>query len=176
MTDVFVDASSAILLQKAGLFEPLLNCFSLVFAPSVFEEISKPGYPGASAFARFFYHPRFRVLPVLDTGKPALAPGRHEMDAGERDTLCLFLTSLKGFILIDDGQAAKFCHKNDLPFINALLIPKIFWYAGHMTHKQAIDHMTTLCRIGRYATAIKAFAFDCGLETLAGFLPEPHDA
>jgi predicted nucleic acid-binding protein len=174
LTHVFVDASSAILLQKADLFDPLVKLFSPVLAASVFHEISRKGYPGSDVFTLFFRQGLFRVLPATDTLAPA--PGPHEMDAGERDTLCLFLERQQGFILTDDGQAARFCHKNTLPFINALLVPKVFWYAGHMTQKQAIDHMTTLCRIGRYTPAIKAFAFDCGLETLSRFLPKPHHA
>jgi hypothetical protein len=38
-----------------------------------------------------------------------------------------------------------------------------------MTQKESLDKMDALCRIGRYAEKIKAFAFDCTVKDLAFF-------
>jgi len=171
MTQVFTDASSAILLEKADLFEPLLTLFQIVMAPSVFEEITPTGYPGADFFSVLHKSSQILVSPLKNDGFDG-CPQPGEMDKGERDTLCLFLEKKQGFILTDDGQAARYCRAHCLPFINALLVPKIFWYAGQMSQEDCFIRMKALCRIGRYSDTVRAFAFDCGPGDLSFFLGE----
>lgn len=171
MTPVYTDASSAILLEKTNLFQPVSNAFHLVMATSVFSEITRPGYPGAESFKAAEKKDRFTLQsPQKHTGSNGLLTPAM-LGKGERDTLDLFLENNRGFILTDDGQAARWCDRHDLPFINALLVPKIFWYAGLMTEKQGLNKMKHLCTIGRYAEKIKAFAFACTSDDLRQFFP-----
>lgn len=172
MIPIFTDASSAILLEKIELFKPLLKVFKLVMPRSVFYEITKPGYPGADAFTAAFRMNRYEVEPGSESKLAGACPVTANLDKGEKDTICLFLEYKKGFILIDDGKAAQWCVKHDLPFINALLVPKIFWYAGLMTENECLNKMKALCRIGRYAEKVRDFAFDCTLNDVSFFLPE----
>lgn len=99
-------------------------------------------------------------------------PQKNEMDAGERDTLCLFLDRKQGFILTDDGRAAAWCRDHDLPFINALLVPKILGFAGWIPLEDGMDRMELLCRMGRYSQKIKDLAFSFTQQDLALFIPE----
>jgi hypothetical protein len=87
------------------------------------------------------------------------------MDKGEKEIIQIFcnLTCLglpdsvektKDFILVDDGPAARFCQAQQIPFINALLIPKIFWYSGLMDSKAYLKKTDCLCELGRYSKKI----------------------
>ena len=169
MTPVYTDASSAILLEKTNLFEPLTRVFNVVLAISVFYEITKPGKPGVTSFTEGLRQGQFTVHPHVNTENFKGHLNTGHMDRGEKDTIHLFLTKRDGFILTDDGKAARWCDKHHLPFINALLVPKIFWHAGLMTQKESLHKMNALCRIGRYAKKIKAIAFDCTVKDLAFF-------
>ncbi|MCP3872447.1 MAG: hypothetical protein GY699_04730 [Desulfobacteraceae bacterium] len=171
MTPVFTDASSAILLEKAQLFNPLLKTFKLIFAKSAYKEITKPGYPGANTFAKCHSQDLFIVRSHFKTKKNDDTLKLGKLDAGEKETICLFLAKKEGFILTDDGKAAQWCIKNHLPFINALLVPKVFWYAGFMTKKESSIKMNDLCNIGRYSKKVKRFAFNCSPEDLSYFIP-----
>ena len=76
------------------------------------------------------------------------------MDKGEKETIQIFCNltrfglpgvnfpdpKTKDLILVDDGQAARFCHAQQIPFINSLLIPKIFWYSGVMDQKTYLSY------------------------------------
>lgn len=50
MANVYSDASSLILLYRAGLFEQTARTFSLVLAGEVYRELCREGYPGAELF------------------------------------------------------------------------------------------------------------------------------
>lgn len=169
MTPVFMDASSAILLEKATLFEPLSRVFTLVAARAVFDEITKAGYPGAASFIKAHRQGLFWVQSPPFIREGDLETGT--LGPGEKQTICLFLEKKQGFVLTDDGKAARWCHKNQVPFINALLVPKLFWYAGLITQTQSEQKMKTLCSIGRYGEKVRAFAFSCTLNDLSFFIP-----
>jgi hypothetical protein len=178
---VFIDASSAILLYKSDLFDALLNAWQLVMAPAVFREITKTGYPGAAYFktlekiagdntGRIKFHDPGPADPSLFAHKRFLA-----MDRGEKDTLQLFYASNKvnktgDFILLDDGRAARFCHARQIPFINALLVPKLFWYAGRMDQHEYLKKTAQLSTLGRYANRIIEIAGQLSRKELAYFI------
>jgi len=169
-----VDASSAILLQKADLFALLLNAWQVVMTPSVFREITKSGYPGAAYFNSLseitlqepgpHSHPLFSLKSFASLGR------------GEKDTIQSFCNlygrnfkETGAFILVDDARAAKFCQAQQIPFINALLIPKIFWYSGLMKQKDYLNTTACLCNIGRYSQKIIEMAQKFSRDDLAYF-------
>ena len=57
-----VDASSAILLAKTGLFRRLTELYRVVMAEAVYGEIARKGYPGADGFATARRAGEIRVL------------------------------------------------------------------------------------------------------------------
>jgi len=169
---VFTDASSAILLEKAGLFTTLSKAFSIIFPASVFNEITRPGYPGSAFFTKALENRMVDVVFGFEKNLFSGYPRKNEMDAGEWDAICLFLEQKQGFILTDDGRAAAWCRDHDLPFINALLVPKILGLAGWIAREDSMDKMELLCRMGRYSQKIKDLAFSFTKKDLAFFIPE----
>lgn len=172
MTCIYTDASSAILLYKVALFNLVAELFDLVVSPAVLYEMTQPGYPGSKTFALDCREGRFRVQSGLfdDTAIPAY------LHTGESQTIGLYLSNRDGFILIDDGKAAQWCDAHDLPFINALLVPKLLLYSGYLTARVCSQRMNALCSIGRYAKPIRDWAFDCTLKDLLSFIPEETHA
>ncbi len=162
---VFTDASSAILLYKAGLFKGIYRTVSIVLARSVFSEITRPGYKGAGFFSLYQ-----NLVSCLSPAPTPLDPaGIRSLDPGERDTIRIYLqhrkqassSRLTGFILVDDGRAARLCQTHDYPFINALLVPKVLCYSGRLTPRERDEKMAFLSRQGRYSDQIiqRAHAF-----------------
>lgn len=172
MIPVFTDASSAILLEKIELFESFSKAFFMVMAPSVFDEITKPGYPGAESFKKAEKKGWFTIRSPKKDKHLHTAYPPETLGEGEKDTLYLFLESPHGFIVTDDGKAARWCDRYHLPFTNALLIPKILWYSGLMKKKECVYKMKALCKIGRYSEKVKTVAFGCTSENLSFIFPE----
>ncbi len=173
MISVFADASSIILLEKAGLFDLLLNTYHLMIAPRVLKEITAANTPDADQYSLYVAEKRLHVESLAKIGGIEKHRDKEleKMDSGERQTICFYLENSRGFILTDDGQAARWCFSNDLPFINALLVPKIFWYAGLINKDACKKAMVYLCELGWYSDKIKAFAFDCTRKDLKKFAP-----
>lgn len=179
MALTFIDASSAILLHKADFFSPCAREFSLVMAPAVFEEITQRGYPGAEFFLKAETRRYFRVC---RTGSVSSWPGHGEigrLGRGERDTVELFrqyaCAREPAFIIIDDRRGAMFCRRHDIPYINALLVPKLFWYSGRMTTEMFKKTTAHLLGLGRYSKAVVERAGELTRGDLDRFLPGQKD-
>jgi hypothetical protein len=135
-------------LYKADLFSVLADAWQVVMAPSVFREITEPGYPGSVYFKSLGNKTSgISAKIILQEPSPLGHPlpalkSFASMDQGEKETIQIFCAAgfdfkkTGSFILVDDGRAARFCHARQIPFINALLIPKIFWYSGLMDQKE----------------------------------------
>jgi len=190
---VFTDASSAILLYKAYLFDALMDAWQVVMAPSVFKEITKTGYPGASYFKSLGEKTHYRSGKILIHEPTAAQPIEKKfisMGKGEKETIQIFCNlagfCLSGqlkdseprmafkktgaFILVDDGRAARFCHARQIPFINALLVPKVFWYSSLMDKKEFLEKTDCLCELGRYSKTIMEMAQTFSKEDLNYFI------
>ncbi len=179
MPRVFIDASSAILLYKADLFIPAVQAFSMVVSQAVFREITVPGYPGAGMFKKVGKQVGFDIQnPIEEVIDPALSADKDftKMDKGEKETIALFYLHQKksadNFVLMDDGRGAKFCRKHKIPYINALLVPKLFWYSGLMDQNTADKKTNQLVDLGRYSKKIIHIAQHLTEKDLAPFIPE----
>lgn len=173
---VITDASSAILLEKAGLFTLTARFFQLVLPVSVFEEITCPGRTGAESFSQYHNSGIFSVQSARLNGSTNASLAGLNMGKGETEMIALYLEQIHrkaegNFIMTDDGKAARWCFRKNLPFINALLVPKIFCYAGHINENESLNHMEKICHFGRYTPKIKDFAFGCSREDLSYFIP-----
>lgn len=134
-------------------------------SPAVFREITQTGYPGAAYFKTLENPPRDSAARIIrQEPGPAVHPlfalkSFLAMDRGEKETLQIFCNSTgfektNAFVLVDDGRAARFCHARQIPFINALLVPKIFWYSGVMDQHLYLKKTAQLCELGRYSKQI----------------------
>ena len=135
MTCIYTDASSAILLYKVALFTTISEMFDIVVSPAVLSEMTQPGYPGSQTFSAACRQGQFRV----ETGPFDEGATPEYLHTGESQTIGLYLFNREGFILTDDGKAAQWCDSNDLPFINALLVPKILLYSKRLTVEACIE-------------------------------------
>lgn len=170
MVPVFTDASSAILLFKAGLFEQLVNVVSIVMAPSVYDEITQAEYPGAVFFRNAKQKGLFTIKKSIKNQGVIQALCTSSLDSGEKETIELFLLNKKGFILTDDGKAARYCTRHKLPFINALLVPKLFYYNNILDEKKCKKDMDRVSLLGRYSDKIKKWAYECTYQDLSTFI------
>ncbi len=146
MKTALTDASSAILLYKSGLFDLFLDNWQVVMGPKVYAEITRQGYPGAEFFESRRAAGGFQVLEsvICIVGSvnfsednqalaQAITPGGKKQSrrgAGEIETISLFVPGMDGFVLVDDAGGAKLCRRQSVPYINALLVPKLLYYTG----------------------------------------------
>jgi len=169
-----LDASSAILLFKAGLYQILVDSYQIIIADSVDAELVKEGYAGADVFARNRTCHKITVLKVQEAAYQR--PGSHSellsLDRGERDTVVCFASGVGDFVITDDGRAARYCRNNGIPYINALLFPRILFFCGQLPFHLCQQTMQYLIAIGRYSREVIHFAASCSREELMPFLPE----
>ncbi len=150
---ILIDASSAILLYKAGVLDNVLDAYEVWMSGAVFKEVDKEDRPGARAFREAIRTHRITVGPERAESAFAAAPSLGE---GERETLIQFLSDGDRFRFIetDDGDAARLCRSMGLPFVNALLMVRLLRWAGHLPREKSASAWATLQTIGRYSTEI----------------------
>lgn len=167
-----IDASSAILLFKADLLDPLLDNYNLVMVPTVYREITPTGYAGAGTFCRAYQRGRFRLVPQSRSEEqpPHREAWPAALNRGERETIHCFQAGCGDFIIIDDGRGAAYCRASGIPYINALLFPRILYFSRRITKEVSEASMARLRAKGRYAAWVVDFARRASAEELAGFL------
>ena len=164
-----VDASSAILLAKTGLFASLTATYRVVMAEAVYREIAREGYPGAGDFIEAREQKAIRVLSAGRPDRPG--PESALSGPGERDTIRLFLRGEGDFVIIDDRKGAGFCKSARIPYINALLFPRILLLAGALSNRDFRKRTGLLLKNGRYSQEIAAFATNASRKRLERFWP-----
>lgn len=162
-----IDASSAILLYKAQLFESVAKAFAVRMVPEVFQEVTVAGRSG-SAFFRRCAERSCLVLGARTNGSESRFDQLH---IGERHTILAYLEGGADFIIIDDRKGALVCRAERIPYINALLCPRIMQWAGHITPGASNRAFRRIERAGRYGDAIITFARMCTARQMAHFIP-----
>lgn len=169
MKTVLVDTSSAILLHKADLLTHMLAAFRVCVTASVYDELTQRRRPGARAIARG------REARQITVRTPDCPPASHclpgNLHLGERDTLLCFLDGGADFIIIDDGRGAGFCRREAIPYVNALLCPRLLATAGCLSSDGAVAAMARISDLGHYSAWVKDYAVTCSDASLAEFIP-----
>lgn len=167
-----IDASSAILLAKAGLFFKIADFYDLRMVCEVYEEVAQEKQPFARLFAIGIGQGRLRV--VASPRGPVSAVKSHarlkKLHCGERKTICRFFLQKENFIIIDDGKGAAYCRDNGIPYLNALLCPKILYLAGRFGQTRCRRHTRRIIAAGRYAPWVLERAESLDADDLALFL------
>ncbi len=173
MKKVLIDASSAILLAKAGLFFRVIRFYDVRMVPRVYGEITPPGRPFSRLFTRCLKQGGIGLVQPLNAGSAPPCnptPQLSRLHPGEYETLLRFFDGEEDLIIIDDGKGAKYCRVNQIPYLNALLCPKILFLAGRL-NQQCFERVTHhLIRVGRYAAWVVETAASLSQEELTGFL------
>jgi hypothetical protein len=162
------DASSAIILCRAGLHAFLAGTYDIVFSESVYREITVGSYTGSLEYRQMVNRGEIRVHsdPVLRR-----KPGMAGLDGGESAAILLFYAGQGDFIITDDGPAARYCRKEDIPFINALLFPVVLHLAGMEDEAFTRSAMARIIESGRYSRQVIALARECRQENISFALP-----
>jgi hypothetical protein len=169
-----IDASSAILLAKAGLIRSCCETLRLFMTRSVFHEVTVPEQPGAGVLGSLCgRQPGVIVLddpvgPVADRA----AEDVQRLHRGERDTLHHYLNGVARFVIIDDGKGVQVCRRHGIPHVNALLCPKLLYFSGWLPVHQVRSFFTRLSSLGRYSTAVVEWADICGRSDLEFFIDD----
>ena len=173
MKKTLLDASSAILLFKAGLVNELINVYRVFVTGSVLQELTRENHHGVGTFLRYVTLQKIRVIDEDDIFSQTEIPtaSLRLLDQGELDTIMCFASGNYDFIITDDGRAARYCKENGLPFINALLFPRLLNFAGLMSRQESNDKMDAIIHLGRYSREIIEPAQSCRKESLAFAIP-----
>ncbi len=170
---ILVDSSSAILLYKTELFERLLEQYRVGFTESVFFELTLYDYPSAEVFKNLGETEKLSIFTNnLDrnvTNQPF--PDVSSLNIGERDTILQHIQGIGDFILIDDGKGARLCFQHQLPFISALLFPKILYLVGELSKRECDQKTEALINVGRYSQKIIDKATGLTSNELEQYLP-----
>lgn len=176
MTEVkksaLIDASSAILLFKSDLFLHLLEIFRIRMSASVFEEVTVEHHPGAGFFHDAFKSGRICTVPFDHHIPEPLnlifeGPALHK---GENDTIYLQIMGCADVVIMDDGKGAAFCRNSAIPYVNALLCPKLLYFSGKITRPRFMKKQDEILRLGRYSDAVARWARNCSIKDLEYFL------
>ena len=169
-----IDASSAILLYKAGLIDISCEMLQLLMTRSVFEEVTVPQQVGAGGFR--VLAGRQPGIIVLDDPREnvsnTLVTDIGRLHRGERDTLHHYLIGAARFVVIDDGKAVRVCRRHGIPHVNALLFPTLLYFAKRLSADQTDRYFMRLCKLGRYSDRVVAWAKNCTAGELDFFMPK----
>lgn len=165
-----IDSSSAILLHKVDLLATMVRVYHLAMVPAVYAEITLAGRSGARKIRDACSG---GLIELVQVGAVEADHTLASLGAGERSTLMAFDRGDAHFIIMDDRKGALACRSKDIPYINALLCPKVLHHSGHIDTPVYQAAFQRLQRIGRYSPAIKEYAERCTSQMLAGFFPDP---
>jgi predicted nucleic acid-binding protein len=159
---VIADSSSLILLQKVGLLSLFLEKYAVVISQSVFEEVTGHEKKGVRELYELL---QWRITqPLVDN--------RHQdMGKGESSVISLYEEGAGDFVLLDDKKAAIYCRDLAIPFVNSLLVPRIFLEAGMLSKKECEKFTSLLIRYGYYSASIVIGAAKIPVKQLEHFFP-----
>lgn len=171
-----LDASSAIILYKADLHIIVCEMYKAVMSLSVYDEVTGNACPGAKAYQHLL------VDKKLTLQRPAIAPSGDgdvsrllALHKGERDLIQLYNSGYGDFVITDDGDAARYCRREQVPFINALLIPVILSYTDIKSVAYCQTAFNKVKNTGRYSHWVINLAEKCHSHEMAFFFPQnPH--
>lgn len=173
MPTALIDASSAILLFKAGLIQSCCKAFRLHMTRSVFNEVTVKDRPGAVDLREMACEqPGATVLEDPAGTLPDHAGDLLRLHRGERDTLHHFMNGAARFVIIDDGKGVQACRRHGIPHVNALLCPKLLHFFHQMPEQQVPLFFNRISRLGRYSRDVVTWARMCGRSDLKFFIDQ----
>jgi hypothetical protein len=173
-TEALIDASSAILLCRAELILACCSAYQLLMTPSVFSEIAVAGQPGSATLSKLTR--RRGGITLLSDPSESL-PDKTDFDLGrlhrgERDTLQHYLTGTGRFVVIDDGKGVQVCRSLHIPHVNALLVPSLLYFSGHLSKDDSKRFFRRIQRLGRYSIRVVQWALHCTRENVSFFIDD----
>lgn len=166
-----IDASSAILLSKAGLMDACCAVLPMGMTRAVLDEVAVPGRPGADRIRRLAGASAGLTLLSDPVGRPSrMGEDILRLHRGERDTLHHYFNGAARFVIIDDGRGLRVCRRYAVPHINALLCPRLLSFCGRIGESAAQRGFDRIAALGRYSPAVVAWAAACRPAALDFFM------
>lgn len=151
MKKIIIDSSSAILLNRCGIFEIISRQFDIYIPEKVFSELTIPGHDGSELFRNYFS--TARVKTCEKSGDCSLRHGI-SLHAGEHEVILLYIEGGYDYIIIDDGRGSAYCRDNNIPYINALLAVKVLYFNNSISQHLYTAAWDWLKLNGRYSKKI----------------------
>ena len=173
MKKILLDASSAILLYKAGLLDELTRFYRVYVSKTVLQELTLNNRPGADTIINRVSNCMITVIDLEDMSSRSITPlsATDSLDPGELDSIRCFEAGNIDLLIIDDGRAAKYCKEKGVPFVNALLFPRLLYFAKCLSLQESSDKMDDIIELGRYSAEIIKWARSCRQEALTFAIP-----
>lgn len=166
MKITLTDTSSLILMHKAGILDLFLEHYHSRISSGIYSELIVENRTGAQDF--LLYCKKKRIEVVNDSSSEKIEIG---LKGAEKELIRLYLAGMGDFIIIDDKAGAGYCRDNSIPYINALLLPKILFYVSIIDKKTLKSTTDRLLNAGRYASWVKDWAGSATRDMLRDFLP-----
>ncbi len=169
---MLMDSSSAIILFKCSLIDPVADYYRIIMPESVFVELTHEIHAGSNEFKRYRKEGNIHIITDVSTADSSQfnIPLIIGLGAGERDTILLYYKRIGDMIMLDDRKGAAYCRKNNIPYINALLVPRILEMTGRIISGEKDRLMKRIIEFGRYSQKIIEYAYCCSNEKIARFL------
>jgi len=141
---------------------------------SVLHELTRKNSFGADKFRQYAILDTIKTIDVQNMSFPLkkAAQALPVLGKGELDTIKCFWAGNQDFIIIDDGRAARYCSNNNIPFINALLFPRLLYFSSSISNDQCNALMDKITQLGRYSGKVMAWARSCKKESLLFAIPD----
>jgi len=153
MRKIIADSSSLILLYKSGAAGFLLNNCRCIVPESVRDELIAPEHTGTSFFSTCFVTGRIEVMVAQENYTFSI-----RMGSGERDAISLYMGGCGDYVIIDDWKGASYCRREGIPYVNALLVVKIIFFADLISGQELEKMSSWLKNNGRYSKAVIEWA------------------
>lgn len=152
----------------------LTDTFHVSLTTSVLQELTRENHYGSEVFLQYATGNKCRVIDIEQEQlfKRKACHWLNSLGQGELDTIKCFMGGGQDFIIIDDGRAARYCSKNSLPFINALLFPKLLNFGNIFSKDECYAGMDRLIGLGRYSVEVIGWARNCKKEALFFAIPD----
>lgn len=149
--------------------EAFVSSYHVKISNAVYVELTLNGYEGAETFSTYIEKGRVSLVEISSFGGAERLPTK--LDDGERETILAYFHGHGEFIVIDDKKGAQYLRNHKIPYVNALLVPRLLFFAKKMSAQTFQNASSFLKENGRYAQWVKEYAENCPLEALAQFLP-----
>jgi hypothetical protein len=141
--------------------------------PDVYWEVTqKKEQSHVRLFSQSLAKGRIRLVSVLqpDEARQITNSRLTRLHCGEKQTLYRYFMGIEDFVIIDDKKGAGYCRDHGIPYLNALLCPKILYFSG-IINTTLFQRLTArLLKVGRYALWIRQTAENLSTEDLSFFL------
>lgn len=147
------NASTLILLAKAGLIRKFLNEFGEITIPKEVELEITAGETFDSKLLQKEINDKNITVKAIESNTSKIMK-EFRIHKGEAEAFILYNETGGKALLTDDGELIKLCKLFEIPFINALAIVTRMYEKGILTQAEACKYLEKLNDYGRYSDNI----------------------